>query len=209
MMQENIYKQNSRISNDFYGNSLTDEQLVKLYLSTKSNVYFEKLHNRYAKTVYRKCLAVVKDGNEAQDLTQEIFLKLLFHLKTFEGKSRFCTWLYSVAYNQCVDSLRASNKRGHLSFENFSEGYLLENIRYDQEEESNAQEIMEAALTRLSLKERRILLRRYQDNLAIETIAQEYQVSQTAMKMRLLRSRETLRKIYIGMLHNQKSSDFS
>ena len=198
-MQENVYKQNNQVSNDFYGNSLTDEQLVKLYLSTKGNVYFEKLHNRYAKTVYRKCMAMVKDGNEAQDLTQEIFLKLLFCLNTFEGKSRFCTWLYSVAYNHCVDSLRANNKRKHLPFEDFSEGYLLENIRYHQDEESNAQEIMEAALKGLSLKERRILLRRYQDNLAIEIIAQEYQVSRTAMKMRLLRSRESLRRIYVNI----------
>ena len=208
-MQENVYKQSSQVSNDFYGNSLTDEQLVKLYLSTKANVYFEKLHNRYAKTIYRKCMAMVKDSNEAQDLTQEIFLKLLFRLNTFEGKSRFGTWLYSVAYNQCVDFLRAKNKSRYLPFENFSEGYLLENIRYEQDEESNTQEIMEAALTRLSLRERRILLRRYQDNLAIETIAQEYLVSQTAMKMRLLRSRESLRRIYIGMLDKQNSLDFS
>jgi RNA polymerase sigma factor (sigma-70 family) len=209
MMQENVYKQNNQVSNTFDGNSLTDEQLITLYLNTKADVYFEKLHSRYVKTVYRKCMAMVKDGNEAQDLTQEIFLKLLFRLNTFDGKSKFCTWLYTVAYHQCVDSLRANNKSGHLSYHDFPEGYLFKNVRHDQNEESNREEIMEAALVQLSGKERQILLRKYQDNLAVETLAQEYQVSQTAIKMRLLRSRQTLRKIYMGMLDKQDSSHFS
>lgn len=208
-MQENVYSKNRKVKTDLHGNNLTDEELVTLYLSTKADVYFEKLYDRYAKKVYLRCVGIVKDQSEAQDLTQEIFLKLFFRLDTFKGESKFCSWLFSVAYNQCFDYLRAKNKSRHLSFDDFAEGYSFEYLRQDSEEKSSRQEAMEAALIQLRAKERQILLLKYEDNLGIETIAQGFQVSQHAIKMRLLRSRETLRKIYVRILDSQRSSGFS
>ncbi|WP_317166389.1 RNA polymerase sigma factor [Yeosuana marina] len=93
-------------------NSITDEELVTLIVNNKSSQLFSVIYDRYSHVVYNKCISFVKDTNEAQDLTHDIFVKLFIKLKTFNHKSKFSTWLYSFTYNHCVNYVqRDLNKR--------------------------------------------------------------------------------------------------
>jgi RNA polymerase sigma-70 factor, ECF subfamily len=78
---------------------------------------FEQLYRRYSKRVYRLCLRMVKNEAEAEDLTQEAFLKVFRKIHTFQGKSAFSTWLHRVSVNAVLMSLR-KKKRVEIPLEN-------------------------------------------------------------------------------------------
>ena len=82
---------------------LSDEELVKQIVADNDPMLFGKLYDRYAKMVYNKCYGFAKSEDEAEDLTQDVFLQLFIKLRTFKGKSKFSTWLYSFTYNFCVN----------------------------------------------------------------------------------------------------------
>src|SRR5262249_25445220 len=72
----------------------------------EATVYLEELLGRYRKKVIYWCLCMTGQREEAADLAQDIFLKVLNHLGTFRGESRFSTWLYQIARNHCNDFLK-------------------------------------------------------------------------------------------------------
>lgn len=90
---------------------LSDEDLVKAIVLKNDTLLFEILYDRYDKLVYNKCRGFSKHDDEAEDLTQDIFLKLFVKLKTFKGKSKFSTWLYSFTYNHCVNYVNRSTAK--------------------------------------------------------------------------------------------------
>jgi RNA polymerase sigma-70 factor (ECF subfamily) len=78
---------------------------------------FEQLYRRYSKRVYHLCLRMVKNEAEAEDLTQESFMRVFRKIHTFQGKSAFSTWLHRVAVNTVLMSLR-KKRRLEISLEN-------------------------------------------------------------------------------------------
>lgn len=179
----------------------TDEQLVQLYIDTQRNSFFEILYERYAEKVYRKCLSLVRDPSKAEDFTHDIFLKLIVKIGTYKEESRFSTWLYSITYNYCMDQLRLNKKRGEQYMEDeieipdetdvasiFSDNAEVDSRRFNQ------------AIDKLGTEERTILMMKYIDELSIREIAAIFRITESAVKMRLLRSRENLRKLYLETL---------
>ena len=71
---------------------------------------FEQLYRRYSKRVYHLCLRMVKNEAEAEDLTQEAFLRVFRKIHTFQGKSAFSTWLHRVSVNTVLMSLRKKKR---------------------------------------------------------------------------------------------------
>lgn len=176
----------------------SDEELVQLFVVTQKNSFFEELYARYADKVYRKCLTLVKDTARAEDFTHDIFLKLIFKLGSFKEEARFSTWLYSITYNYCMDQLRVNKKRGET---NLDEELEVPDEDTDvsvliEEKDADAQRL-QRAIDHLSTEERSILMMKYLDDLSIRDIAGVFRITESAVKMRLLRSRENLRKRYL------------
>jgi RNA polymerase sigma-70 factor (ECF subfamily) len=67
---------------------------------------FEQLYRRYSKRVYHLCLSMAKNEAEAEDLTQDVFLRVFRKIHTFQGKSAFYTWLHRVSVNTVLMRLR-------------------------------------------------------------------------------------------------------
>lgn len=177
--------------------NFSDEELVKLFVETQQNRFFEKLYERYADKVYHKCISFVKDSAKAEDLTHDIFLKLIFKLGTFKEDAKFSTWLYSITYNHCMDQLRANKKRGEVLQEEPLEvpDDVDLNVIFDGDDVEAKN--LKAALDQLSVDEKGILFMKYMDDMSIRDIADVFKVTESAVKMRLLRSREKLRKKYL------------
>lgn len=175
----------------------SDEELVRLYVETQRNIYFEKLYERYCDKVYRKCLSFTKDPLRAEDLTHDIFLKLVVKLSSFREQAKFSTWLYSITYNYCTDQLRSHNLRREV--------YMDDNWeRLDVESDDGLAEMaemearqLEKALHQLAPEEQTMLLMKYQDDISIRDIASINGLTESAVKMRLKRSRDKLRKNYL------------
>ncbi len=174
---------------------LSDEELIRFYLETQQNRYFEVIYERYADRVYRKCLSFSKDPAKAEDYTHDIFLRLVLKLNSFKEQARFSTWLYSITYNYCTDQLRADRKLPV---------YALDDERHDYAADDDEAELaeMEArqvqrALTKLEPDDQALLLMKYQDDASIRDIATVYDLTESAVKMRLKRSRDKLKKYYL------------
>lgn len=175
----------------------TDEELVTLFLESRDNRYFRKLYERYAVKVYQKCLTLTRDATRAEDVTQDIFIKLISKMSTFKTGCKFSTWLFTITYNHCMDLVRVSKRRITLVHqENFEIDQRAEaNIHALFDEEINLS-VLREALDRLALEEKAMIYLRYLDDRSIRDIAQLFQTSESATKMRLLRSRRKLRRWY-------------
>lgn len=175
----------------------TDEELVHEFIHTQRNTFFEEIYRRYADKVYRKCLSFTKDPARAEDFTHDIFLKLILKLGTYKETARFSTWLYSITYNYCMDQLRIYKKRSEVYTDEELEVHDDTDLNSAFEEPEVEIRRLNNALDHLHAEEKSILMMKYQDDLSIREIAGIFQITESAAKMRLLRSREKLRSRYL------------
>ncbi|MEM6894290.1 MAG: RNA polymerase sigma factor [Bacteroidota bacterium] len=177
---------------------LTDEELVARIVKNNNPLLFGKLYDRYAKMVYNKCYGFARSQDEAEDLTQDVFLQLFIKLKSFKGKSKFSTWLYSFTYNFCVNYVNR-NKQRKISDRSVpvedSEHKLTEEVPDESLLELKAKKL-EKALTLISAEDRSILLLKYQDGASIKELITLMEIGESAVKMRLKRAKERLMESY-------------
>lgn len=83
---------------------------------------FERLYRLHSRRVFGLCLHMVKNPVEAEDLTQETFLKVFRRIRTFRGGSTFATWLYRVTVNQVLMRLRKKTP-AQISLEEITENH--------------------------------------------------------------------------------------
>lgn len=173
----------------------TDYQIINKILKDGDSKWFGILYDRHVSVVYNKCLTLVKNKEVAKDLTHDIFLKVFLKLGSFKANSSFRTWLLSITYNDCIDSLKSTKK-----FIDFSEDEVPGNLT---DEDNNDQEIMymeikrlEKLLNKLPTNDKMILLMKYQDDLSIREIEQVLDIKESAVKMRISRAKAKLLKLY-------------
>ncbi|MCK5402318.1 MAG: sigma-70 family RNA polymerase sigma factor [Flavobacteriaceae bacterium] len=173
---------------------LSDEDLVKAIVSSNDTLLFEVLYDRYDKIVYNKCIGFSKNVNEAEDLTQDIFLKLFVKLSTFKEKSKFSTWLYAFTYNHCVNYVNRSTAK--KIDQRSMDAETLEDNYYNLEEEESIHKLkvekLKKALELISPEEKMILLLKYQDYLSVKELVDVFDIGESAVKMRLKRAKEKL-----------------
>ncbi len=180
----------------------TDEELVRYYIDNQDNRYFETLYERYSQKVYQKCISLVKESAVAEDLTHDIFFKVITKLSTFKEDSKFSTWLYSITYNQCMDQLRVIKKRGENNIDDHFDHADSNAPDLDAIFDGGDIEIkrLKKAMDQLNAEEKGVLMMKYQDDLSIKEIANIFKATESAVKMRLLRSREKLKKSYMDLI---------
>jgi RNA polymerase sigma-70 factor (ECF subfamily) len=83
----------------------SDEQLIQLHLSGDPRG-MEAIYERYFDRVYRLAYSKLRSVQDAEDVTSAIFLKLCRSLDSFRGEAKFSTWIYTVASNAVMDSIR-------------------------------------------------------------------------------------------------------
>lgn len=177
----------------------SDEQLVDLVVRTQNQYAISLLYDRYSHKIFSRSLSFVKDREIAEDLTHDIFMKILMSLASFKGKSKFSTWIYSITYNYCVDYLR---KRQKIRFQHSE--FQKENDSYVSEEEvADARDLQTIKVDRLltileeiNPEEKMILMMKYRDGLSIKQIQTIFDLSESAVKMRLKRAKEKVKKVH-------------
>jgi RNA polymerase sigma-70 factor (ECF subfamily) len=176
---------------------LSDEQLIEQFLKGDKHC-FGILYNRYYSKVYSKCISFSRNGDDAFDMTQEILLKAISNVSSFSGNSKFSTWLYSIATNYCITQMQKKRKHDH---EDIRAAYQILADRMDEDDymervkwealESNIDEY----LMKLSEEERQILVLKYRQNYSVKDLQNEFDLSASAIKMRLLRARTRMSQI--------------
>ncbi|MDR0636712.1 MAG: sigma-70 family RNA polymerase sigma factor [Treponema sp.] len=82
-----------------------DDQMIVAEVVSGQKELFRLLVNRHERKVYAMGLSFFRNTDDASDFTQEVFLKVYRNLSSFEGRSRFSTWLYAIAYNTAVNNV--------------------------------------------------------------------------------------------------------
>ena len=177
---------------------MSDEILVSAIIKDNNTKLFEILYDKYSKKVYNKCYSFVNNQEEAKDLTQDIFLKLFVKLSSFQGKSKFSSWLYAFTYNHCVNYVtRNTIKKFERRLpETFDLENIADDIQMDNHLTKNLDERLDLALSKISEKDQLIIKLKYQKNLSIKDIQQTLGLGSSAVKMRIKRAKERLAVCY-------------
>lgn len=176
---------------------LSDEELIRKITESNDTHLFGVLYDRYAKTVYNKCIGFLGSHETAQDLTQDIFVKLFVKLKSFKGDSKFSTWLYAFTYNHCINYLQreVKGKKGEFAIAEDTADEIPDEVPDSEIFEMKAQNL-KTALAMIQPEEKAILLMKYQDDISIKEIAAAMDLGESAVKMRLTRAKANLVKKY-------------
>ena len=166
---------------------LSDEDIIDAIVQDGQSDLYGLLYDRYSDKVFRKCIGFAKDSDIAQDMVQDIFLKVFFQLPKFKGKSKFSTWLYAITYNFCVEYYRKTSKYTHTDIENEPEA--VDDSKDEMELLQTQSALLKRALEIITPDDKAILLMKYQDDASIKDIETALSISESAVKMRLARAR--------------------
>lgn len=170
---------------------LNDEELIRQQLPTDRQACFHTLYQRYVHKVYQQCVSITKDTEQAHDYTQDIFMRIFDRLDQFAQQARFSTWLHSVAYNYCIDQLRLAKRFSTMPLEASSD-YPA----YEEDDRLQQQTwLLSQALSTLPAEEVMLLRMKYEQQMDIHQIATQLKLTQSAVKMRLKRTRDKVRLV--------------
>ena len=155
---------------------------------------FAYLVDNYKNMIYSLAYKMTKNREEAEEVSQDTFIKAYKNLDKFKGDSKFSTWLYRIAYHACLDSIK-KNKKHHNSFEindiTFNQIKSVENILEGIERKERAK-IMNVCLDKLPDEERSIIWMFYYDELSLKEIIEVTGLSEANIKVKLHRARKRL-----------------
>jgi RNA polymerase sigma-70 factor (ECF subfamily) len=175
-------------------NHLSDQELMRIVqagdLSPASEIY-----DRYSGRIYNFAFRFLKNAEAAEDAVQEVFVKMIKHANQFHGDAKLSTWLFSITANWCRDYLRKADNRNKESEEVLISLPAPLEHGPDRTLEQRENEVrVQKALQALTPEQREaILLSRYQ-GLSYAEIAQIAGCSEGAVKTRVFRAMETLKK---------------
>lgn len=174
---------------------LPDEQLVRLYQTERKDEIFEVLYRRYERQVWLYCYKIIGDKEEARDMTSEVFLKVFEKLSLLRDARTFPAWLFRIARNRSINHGIKKSRRPHLPIsEGFCPGVHNCDIQEFEETEANVAKMYRAFLA-LPETTQMLLRSKYFDGDSIERLMDRYQLSESAVKMRLARARSKANKL--------------
>ncbi len=184
----------------------SDEELVaqakqELPYNTQA---FEKLLRRYELRVYKTCRRYLNNEHDAEETSQEVFMRVFHALAKFQGKSTFKTWLFRIAVNTSLTRReKLARRKSNQPTNQFAEYELLELVANEMPEtlEDMAGPLSEA-FSSLSSDDQEILVLRYVSELKINEISEVQEIKESAVKMRASRALQRLKDAYQDSLGN-------
>ena len=174
---------------------LDDNALIAIVKEFDDPAAYKELFNRYHHKILDKCFSLVHNRELAGELAQSIISKVFEKLKSFEGRSSFSSWVYSITYNYCIDYLRRKKK---LHYPDWNRTNIIPEYVDDIEEdvtEENYERLM-SIMDEIHPEEKALLLMKYQENFSHREIGESLQISESATKMRIKRARARVLYLY-------------
>lgn len=172
---------------------LSDQHYINQIIRGDTNV-FSVLVDRYKEMIFTLALKMIKNREEAEEVSQDTFVKVYNSLNKFKGDSKFSTWIYRIAYNTCLDRLKKNKKdESTISIDEFSDHLVktLDNALSALEDKERKQTIQNC-LSLLSSEENFLLTLYYFDDQNLDEIAKIMDINSNNVKVKLFRSRKKL-----------------
>lgn len=160
---------------------------------------FEEVYRQYVQMVFNLCLRMVGNREEAEDLAQEVFLRIHRHLGRFSGRSALKTWIYRVTINYCrsklsrkrwfMRSIKEEDEEGGVQLEDTARGPEDHTLAND-----DARTVMKA-LMNVKPKFREAVVLRDLEGMSYDEIAEVLKVRIGTVRSRIARGRDQLRTV--------------
>lgn len=172
---------------------LSDQYYINQIMRGDTNV-FSVLVDRYKEMIFTLALKMIKNREEAEEISQDTFVKVYNSLNKFKGDSKFSTWIYKITYNTCLDRLKKNKKEDcTISIDEFSD-YLVKTMdnALSALEEKERKQTIQNCLNLLSREENVLLTLYYFDDQNLDEIAKIMDINSNNVKVKLFRSRKKL-----------------
>jgi RNA polymerase sigma-70 factor (ECF subfamily) len=172
-------------------------------VADRDEAAFDVLVGRYQERAYRLAWSILRDAEEARDLSQDAFVRLYEAAHRFDGRSRFSTWFYRIVVNLCLDHRRRHRWWRQLVIagrEDDSADAVIERQPAPLEDPAEGidrektMKALWAAVDRLSARQRAALLLQVQEELPTREIAAVLNCSEATVRVHLYRALTALRK---------------
>lgn len=164
-----------------------------------SNDKYRVLVDRYSPMVFHVVRKFERDDDEAEELSQQIFVKAYEKLESFNRESKYSSWLYSIAMNHCRDYAK-NIRRGNKRFSEMEPDYIERQTGDEKTPHLNLEVkewkyLLKQAMLRLSPDYTEPFLMKYRDGISYEVMSEQLGVSVSALKVRVHRARKELKSI--------------
>lgn len=195
----------------FQHDEIKENNLAVIQLSIDHNIIidrlkaydesaFKDLFNIYKDLVFSVCFRMTNNKNEAEDLTQDVFLKIYSSRHTYRSESKLSTWIYRIAVNTCINHRKRMKWRRFLSLDFLFEEYPDSkfqvsdkeyNVR-DKIEKSEQAHILHQAIDTLTKNQKSAVNLRYFEGLSYEEIAEIMDTTVSSVESLLHRAKKNL-----------------
>ena len=158
---------------------------------------FAVLVDRYKDLVFTLAIRMLKNREEAEEVSQDTFVKVYKSLAKFKGDSKLSTWVYKVAYNTCLDRIKKNNRRqNEVAIDSFTENQIktLDNA-LEAMETAEQQKTIQDCLQQLASKDSFLLTLFYFEELSLEEISHIVNMEPNTVKVNIHRARKRLAHI--------------
>jgi RNA polymerase sigma-70 factor (ECF subfamily) len=183
------------------GLALDEDAQLMLRFQQGEDAAFEQIVRRNLDTVHALVYRFLREPSMADDITQEVFLRIFRNARTYEPKAKFSTWLYRIVANLCFNVMRSRRRMRPVSLDQtFDEDETRRDVPSEEpgpdsalDQEELAQQVARAVDTLPENQKLAILLNKY-ENKNYEEIAAVMETTTMAVKSLLSRARENLRE---------------
>lgn len=158
------------------------EILEKFSRESTRNEAFGLLIQKYQEKVYWLCRRMVNNHDDADDIVQEVFIKVWKNLDDFRSDAQLYSWIYRIASNECLQFLKKQKKRNQVSFDDFSEQLADQYGSSDVLSGDQIQAKLHRAIAILPDKQKLIFQMKYFDEMKYEEISTVLGTSVGALK---------------------------
>lgn len=188
--------------NDAQKNAVNESQLVAL-LKKKDNDAFKELVESMQGMVFNTALGILQDAQDAEDIAQEVFIKVLDAIHGFKEDSKLSTWVYRITVSKSLDLIRKRKRKKRFAFlqslySPHDESQIIDppdffhpGIKMENQETGS---ILFKAIQRLPENQKAAFILNKTENLSYGEIAQIMQLSESAVDALLQRAKQNLRK---------------
>jgi RNA polymerase sigma-70 factor (ECF subfamily) len=177
--------------------ALSDEEVVARVLRGQTAL-FEVLMRRHNERVYRAARAVLRDDREAEDVMQQAYVNAYTHLRQFDGRAKFSTWLTKIAVYEAIARARKRGRYEPLDDESGRlERFMPPSAAPDPERQAFARELgalLESAVDGLGDGYREVFMLREVEGMSTAETAAVLEIAEDAVKTRLSRAKAALRR---------------
>lgn len=151
---------------------------------------FDEVLQRYQRPVLNFAYRLLGDATEAEDVAQDVFVRVHQHWDDYDPRQKFSTWLFAIARNACLDRLRSRQRRPEVPLEN-----VPEPVTNSREVELNETgQLIAAAVAELPEEQRTVLVLAEYHGMSYAEIAGIMKCSEKSVESRLYRAKQTLRE---------------